>query len=80
LTDAQKQQIEAVFSDASSKLDAARAQAGAGGQAAADKMRALGAEIRQKLADILSDDQRLQLRNILQNSPAPTTQPTGNGK
>ena len=73
LSDDQKQKIQALLSDMQTKLEQARKEAAASGGEVADKLRAQGAELREKLAAILTDEQREQLRDLMENSP--TTQP-----
>jgi Spy/CpxP family protein refolding chaperone len=75
LSDDQKQKIQSLLDSAQSELEQGRKAAGASTQDAAEKLRAAGAELREKLAQILTDEQREQLRDFMENSAAPTTQP-----
>ncbi len=75
LTSEQKQQLESLLKKAREQMEEAQKEAGSAGQDAVEKLRASGAELREKLAEILTDEQRLQLRDFIENHPEPTTQP-----
>ena len=76
LSDDQKQKIQSLLEDARSKFEEARKAGAAGGQEGTEKLQAAGAELREKLAQLLTDDQREKLRNLMENPSAPATQPT----
>ena len=77
-SDDQKQKVHDLLEDVRSKMQQAGSEAKAGSQDGGEKMRAIGEDLRQKLGDILSDEQKLQLRGLMQNSNGPTTRPETN--
>ncbi len=80
----QKQKVKDLLEDARSKIEAARAGAADAGNDGAEKLREAGAELREKLGQILTDEQRQQLRDYMESSGATTsgatTQPQPSAK
>jgi len=75
LSDDQKQKIQSLLDETRVKFEQARKDAAGTGTDSSDKLRTAGAELREKLAQILTDEQREQLRDFMENSATPTTQP-----
>jgi Spy/CpxP family protein refolding chaperone len=75
LTSEQKQKLDSLLKQAREQMEEARKSVGSAGQDSVEKIRASGAEVREKLAEILTDEQRLQLRDFIENHSEPTTQP-----
>jgi hypothetical protein len=74
LTDDQKQKAHDLLESAGKQLQQAGSEAKTAGLDAGEKLRAVGEDLRQKLGDILNDEQKLRLRRLMENS-APTTRP-----
>lgn len=75
LSDEQKEKVQQLFKDSRTRLEAARQEAAGTGQQGADKLRAAGTELREKLVQILSDEQREKLRELMESNAGPATQP-----
>ena len=78
LNEDQKEKIKSLFEDLRGKMEAARKEGAPGGQEAAEKLRAAGADLRGKLAEILTGEQREKLRELMESNAAPATQPRPN--
>jgi hypothetical protein len=79
MSDSQKQQIEALLADARARLEAARPGAAgrpAGGPSTTQpNAQPGGGQIQERLRQILSDEQLLQLRDLMTAGPGPATKP-----
>jgi Spy/CpxP family protein refolding chaperone len=75
LTDDQKQKVHDLLEEMRGKVQQASTGAKAAGEDAGEKLRAATDDLRQKLGDILTDEQRLRLRKLMEAPAAPTTQP-----